>query len=288
MLCRSAILATLLFAGSCFAQSLPDAPAPNTGAPAPKAQSSDQKQQTQQAPADQKSPDDLSFPEDQSKAAQDQANGTTDAKDQKQPGVLGRVKKRVKDQVSQGCVHAAGDHCWDKPAEDDKQQAGKPNQQPPLPDGQQLPRSDTGDLPADESSSKSKIDVLTPPPGDNLHPGADASADDVQEMKPWDPHKAQKNVEVGDYYFHERNYRAAESRYREALYWKENDAVATFRLAQALDKLNKTDEARKTYQAYLKILPEGEFAVEAKKALARLGSAAEGQSATSQLSQKSR
>ena len=41
---------------------------------------------------------------------------------------------------------------------------------------------------------------------------------DVSEFHPWNPHKAAKDIEVGDYYFKERkNYRAAADRYREAL-----------------------------------------------------------------------
>jgi Flp pilus assembly protein TadD len=91
------------------------------------------------------------------------------------------------------------------------------------------------------------------------------------QMHPWDPHKAAKDIEVGDYYLKVRkNYRAAEDRYREALYYKENDAVATYGLAVSLEKLNRTEEARQEYETYLKILPEGSEAKNARKALARL------------------
>jgi Flp pilus assembly protein TadD len=93
----------------------------------------------------------------------------------------------------------------------------------------------------------------------------------VNEVHPWDPHKAAKDVEVGDYYLKVRkNYRAAEDRYREALYYKENDAMATYGLAVSLEKLNRPEEARQEYKAYLKILPEGSEAKNARKALARL------------------
>lgn len=93
----------------------------------------------------------------------------------------------------------------------------------------------------------------------------------VSEFHPWNPHKAAKDIEVGDYYFKERkNYRAAADRYREALLYKENDAVATFRLAVCLEKLGQPDEARKEYESYLKILPHGPQAEEAQKAIQRL------------------
>lgn len=100
------------------------------------------------------------------------------------------------------------------------------------------------------------------------HEGADVTG--VTEFHAYDPHKAAKNVEVGDYYFKRKNYRAAESRYEEALQWKPNDAAATFRLAQTEEKLGKKSDAVKNYQAYLKILPEGEFSIEAKSGIGRL------------------
>jgi tetratricopeptide (TPR) repeat protein len=93
---------------------------------------------------------------------------------------------------------------------------------------------------------------------------------DVSEFHPWNPHKAAKDIEVGDYYFKRKNYRGAESRYREALYYKDKDAVATFRLAVCLEKVDQPDEARKEYESYLKILPHGPQAEEARKAIDRL------------------
>ena len=83
--------------------------------------------------------------------------------------------------------------------------------------------------------------------------------------------KALKDVEVGDYYFKRKNYRAALDRYKEALYYKDNDAIASFRLAQCQEKLGNKVEAKKYYEQYLKILPEGEFAKEAHAGLDRLG-----------------
>jgi len=137
---------------------------------------------------------------------------------------------------------------------------------------------------AGESSSKDEPVDLSPPPGDDkAHPqSSDALMDaetatgggSVSEFHPWNPHKAAKDIEVGDFYFKRKNYRAAEDRYREALLYKENDAVATIRLAACLEKLNQPDEALKEYQNYLKILPHGPQAEEARKATQRLQGAA--------------
>ena len=68
-----------------------------------------------------------------------------------------------------------------------------------------------------------------------------------------------------------RTIKAALERYKEALYYKDNDAIASFRLAVCQEKIGDKSEARKYYEQYLKILPEGEFAKEAHASLERLG-----------------
>lgn len=136
---------------------------------------------------------------------------------------------------------------------------------------QEPPRSDRPSAREQgESSSKdTQVDISAPGDDAEKHPDSE-DVSDTSELKPWNPHKAMKNVEVGDFYMKKGNYRAAISRYREALEWKPRDAVATFRLAQALDKNDQKSEAAEQYQAYLKILPHGLYAEDCKKAIARL------------------
>ena len=128
------------------------------------------------------------------------------------------------------------------------------------------PRSDQ--LAPDESSSKqTEIDVA-PPKGDEKHPGA--SDEELGEFHPWDPHKAAKCVEVGDYYLKQGNTRAAISRYQEALEWKPRDAEATYKLGAVLEKTGDLNGALANYQAYLKILPGGPYAAKAQQGITRL------------------
>ena len=139
---------------------------------------------------------------------------------------------------------------------------------------------------AEESSSRdTRIDISPPKNDAKSHPGSQAAVEDldipenidvsgVQEFHPWNPMKALKNIEVGDFYFKRKNYIGAESRYREALVYKENDAVAIYKLAVCLEKMNRSDEAISEYEGYLKILPYGPEAGEAKKAISRLKSPA--------------
>ncbi len=142
------------------------------------------------------------------------------------------------------------------------------------------PRSDRSKEAGDSSSRDTRIDISPPRNDAKDHPGSSAAADDsddsrdassdVQEFHPWDPHKAMKDVEVGDFYFKRKNYRAALDRYKEALVYKENDAMANLRLGQTYEKLKQPDEAVAHYEAYLKILPHGPFSEEAEKAIERL------------------
>jgi tetratricopeptide (TPR) repeat protein len=135
------------------------------------------------------------------------------------------------------------------------------------------------DSPGESSSKDEQVD-LSPPENDaRAHPnsaeamtdaGLSSEGGGVGEFHPWDPHKAAKDVEVGDFYFKLKNYVAAESRYREALHYKDNDAIATFRLAVCLEKMGRLDEALEEYESYIKILPYGPEAKDAKRAIDRL------------------
>ncbi len=158
------------------------------------------------------------------------------------------------------------------------QQPSEPDQGPGQ--NQAPPRSDKArEAEAGESSSRDTRVDLSPPKDDTKnHPNSgvvdtnpeDTPFPDVGEMHPWNPYRAMKDDEVGDYYFKRKSYKAALARYQDALIWKEKDAVANFRMAQCYEKLDQPDQAIEHYQEYLKILPEGPFAKDAQKALQKL------------------
>lgn len=199
-----------------------------------------------------------------------QENSSQTGQDKKPSGI-----KKVLRRAAPNCAHVGGggDHCWsesgrEKEAEE-KQAEGASQQQPPVPSSQPAPRS--SDEPCQDcSSSRSGRVDLSPPPGDAAaHAGSDLPSD-VQELHPWNPHRADKDVEVGDFYFKQKNYKAAIARYRDALSWMSNHAAATYKLGLALEKSGDKSEARQQYQQYLKLLPDGPYAAEARKALERL------------------
>lgn len=152
-----------------------------------------------------------------------------------------------------------------------------------VPTSDPVPRSDSKESKqrrearkTEESSSRENIIDLAPPKRQKLD--KDAAADNLEieaapgvtEMTPWNPHKAMKAVEVGDFYYRDKKYTAAISRYREALDFKPRDAEATFKLARVLEKYGALGESLFRYEEYLQILKNGEYAAESKKAIARL------------------
>jgi tetratricopeptide repeat protein len=144
----------------------------------------------------------------------------------------------------------------------------------PLPSPPDAPVPDLGSLPsADKSKSRLKhtIDRLTPrcldaathtcwssPPGDQPQYAAD------------EDRQFAKDMEVGEFNLKDKNYRGAELRFRDALSHKPDSPDATFKLAQALDKLGKNEDAITGYKSYLAVQSKGPFAPPAQKALDRL------------------
>jgi tetratricopeptide (TPR) repeat protein len=85
--------------------------------------------------------------------------------------------------------------------------------------------------------------------------------------------QASEDIEVGYFYMNKKNYRAAESRLQEAAELKPDAAAAWVGLAQAQQKLGKNEAARQSYEEYLKLIPDGAGAEQAKKAMAELKNA---------------
>jgi Tfp pilus assembly protein PilF len=141
-------------------------------------------------------------------------------------------------------------------------------ERPPFP-GDAPGTNPTGGSVSSESSSKdSQIDM-------DSHSGKEepaAPAEDETVLRPWDPHKAAKDVEVGQYYLKLKNYRAALERFNHALTYKPDDAEAIFGLAITQEKLDLIEQADTSYRKYLSILPNGPKSKEAQEGLKRIAS----------------
>jgi tetratricopeptide (TPR) repeat protein len=151
------------------------------------------------------------------------------------------------------------------------------------------PRSDTEEpktAPGESSSRDTRIDLSPPKDDDKNHPKSGLPSEpsdepsDVHELHPFNPYRAAKDNEVGDYYYKRKNYRAALGRYQDALAFKENDALANYHMALCYEKLDQPEEAITHFKEYLRILPQGPLAKDAKKELKKLGTGDKQTSAT--------
>jgi hypothetical protein len=150
-------------------------------------------------------------------------------------------------------------------------QSPQPNQQPQpgqqYQPGQAPPKTEAQ---GESSSQDSQVD-FSGASRPNL-PTPSGNDGDEKTFRPWDPHRAAKDVEVGEYYLKLKNYRAALERFNDALLYKPNDAEATFDLAVTQERLDLFAKARQNYSKYLEILPAGPKAKEAQEALKRMES----------------
>lgn len=140
------------------------------------------------------------------------------------------------------------------------------------PETQAPPRSDLPGTPG-VSSSKADAEPLGPAP-------VASDANGVTEFKKYDPHRADKDIEVGDYYASRGNYRGALMRYQDALDYKPNDPTAIFRLATTYEKVKQPKPAARYLVLYLRLAPLGEHAEEAKQMQERLRPAIQEQADT--------
>ena len=111
-----------------------------------------------------------------------------------------------------------------------------------------------------------------PPPQPSPESTTESSSS-KQEAEPaatHDPYQAAQDVEVGDYYFSEKKYRAALSRYQDALEAKPDDAAIYLRLGRTFEKLDEPARAYENYDASLVADPAGPSREEAGKSTERL------------------
>ena len=139
-------------------------------------------------------------------------------------------------------------------------------ERPPFP-GDAPGTNPTGGSATGESSSRdTQIDLDNHSTKEEPAP----AEEDESVLKPWDPHKAAKDVEVGQWYLKLKNYRAALERFNSALTFKPDDAEAIYGLAITQEKLDLLSLADANYRKYLGILPNGPRSKEAEEALKRI------------------
>jgi tetratricopeptide (TPR) repeat protein len=86
----------------------------------------------------------------------------------------------------------------------------------------------------------------------------------------FNPLQAEKELKVGNFYFKKGAYRAAASRFHEAVKWNDGYGEAWLRLGEAEEKLKDKHAAREAYTKYLAIDSEAKDAAEIRKKIEKL------------------
>lgn len=105
--------------------------------------------------------------------------------------------------------------------------------------------------------------------GQSARPAQNPPAQGEEEIE-FNPLKAQRNLEVGQYYLKKGNYDAAIDRLKEALKYKSNYALPHRLLGEAYEKKGRAEEAVRHYKRYLEILPAAEDAAQVAKRIEKL------------------
>src|SRR5690349_15987575 len=125
--------------------------------------------------------------------------------------------------------------------------------------------------PSQESSSKP-----AGPPNDDLKPKSsdkkkkDTATRNAPDQPAWDPLRAEKDLEVGQYYMRKGDLDAAIDRFQDATEAKPGYAVPFKYLGEAQEKRGLKKQAIKSYQRYLDLYPHAEDADKIKRKIEKL------------------
>jgi len=164
-------------------------------------------------------------------------------KEDKQPSPS--AVKRVLRRATPNCINGVFDSCWSNSAQEEKAQE-KIKKKDAL-------RQQCKELRAAKRDAGAELDT---------------SAEDACSTEALN--ESAHNLEVGDTYFGEKSYAAAENRYRLALQSNPANAVAMLHLAQVFERTGHNAEAYEQYQNFLNTDPKGPDEKKARAAMERL------------------
>jgi tetratricopeptide (TPR) repeat protein len=127
--------------------------------------------------------------------------------------------------------------------------------------------------PAPESSSK-PTDTPAPKKPDKKHK-PDTATQNASDQPSWDPLRAEKDLEVGQYYMRKGDVDAAIDRFQDATTAKPGYAVPFRYLGEAQEKKGLRKEAIKSYSRYLELYPHAEDGDKIRKKIDKLRSEVE-------------
>ena len=131
--------------------------------------------------------------------------------------------------------------------------------------------------PPQESSSKPQDSASKPasPPNDTKPKSTgkqkkDTATQNAPDQPTWDPLRAEKDLEVGQYYMRKGDLDAAIDRFQDATAAKPGYAIPFRYLAEAQEKKGLKKQAIKSYQRYLDLYPHAEDGDKVRKKIAKL------------------
>jgi tetratricopeptide (TPR) repeat protein len=115
-------------------------------------------------------------------------------------------------------------------------------------------------------------DAAPPAPGKKTAPkkNRDNATESAPDQPTWDPLRAEKDLEVGQYYMRKGDVDAAIDRFQDATLAKPGYAVPFRFLGEAQEKKGLKKPAIKSYQRYLELYPRAEDAEKIRKKIEKL------------------
>jgi tetratricopeptide (TPR) repeat protein len=124
--------------------------------------------------------------------------------------------------------------------------------------------------PPGESSSKPAEQQDAPPPKPSAKPNKDNATQNAADQPTWDPLRAEKDLEVGQYYMRKGDVDAAIDRFQDATVAKPGYAIPFRYLGDAQEKKGLKKQAIKSYQRYLDLYPHAEDGDKIRKKIEKL------------------
>ena len=124
--------------------------------------------------------------------------------------------------------------------------------------------------PPGDSTSKPADQQDAPPPKAPVKPNKDNATQNAPDQPTWDPLRAEKDLEVGQYYMHKGDVDAAIDRFQDATLAKPGYAIPFRFLGEAQEKKGLKKQAIKSYQRYLDLYPHAEDGDKIRKKIEKL------------------
>jgi outer membrane protein assembly factor BamD (BamD/ComL family) len=101
-----------------------------------------------------------------------------------------------------------------------------------------------------------------------------APPEEDEQEKPkeysFNPLQAEKEMRVGNFYFHKGDFRAAANRFREATNWNPTAPEPYLRLGESEEKQRSWKAAREAYEKFLELAADDKRAPEVRKKLEKI------------------